>query len=108
MLVIPSLNNMYLVYKGIIWFIMIHLMVIFNDTCAYIVGIFFGKTPLIQLSPKKTWEGFMGGIVGTQMLTLVTVKFFVKFNYLICPEYNLRLTPFVYDLECVHDVIYTE
>ncbi len=50
----------------------------------------------------------MGGIVGTQMLTLVTVKFFVKFNYLICPEYNLRLTPFVYDLECVHDVIYTE
>ena len=28
-------------------------------------GFFFGRTPLIQLSPKKTWEGFLGGCVGT-------------------------------------------
>ena len=24
---------------------------------AYIFGFFFGRTPLIKLSPKKTWEG---------------------------------------------------
>ena len=28
-------------------------------------GFFFGRTPLIQLSPKKTWEGFLGGCLGT-------------------------------------------
>lgn len=32
-----------------------------NDTMAYIVGSFVGKTPLSPISPKKTWEGTIGG-----------------------------------------------
>jgi len=32
-----------------------------NDTMAYLVGSFIGKTPLSALSPKKTWEGTIGG-----------------------------------------------
>jgi phosphatidate cytidylyltransferase len=34
-----------------------------NDTMAYIVGSFIGKTPFSKISPKKTWEGTLGGIV---------------------------------------------
>jgi len=34
-----------------------------NDTMAYIVGSFIGKTSLSKISPKKTWEGTMGGII---------------------------------------------
>ncbi len=34
-----------------------------NDTMAYIVGSFIGKTPLSKISPKKTWEGTIGGII---------------------------------------------
>ncbi len=34
-----------------------------NDTMAYIVGSFIGKTPLSKISPKKTWEGTMGGVI---------------------------------------------
>jgi len=34
-----------------------------NDTMAYLVGSFIGKTPLTKISPKKTWEGTIGGIV---------------------------------------------
>lgn len=34
-----------------------------NDTMAYLVGSIFGKTPLSSISPKKTWEGTLGGIV---------------------------------------------
>lgn len=34
-----------------------------NDTMAYIVGSLVGKTPLSKISPKKTWEGTIGGIV---------------------------------------------
>jgi len=41
------------------------LLVIFsiwiNDTMAYIVGSLIGKTPLSPISPKKTWEGTIGG-----------------------------------------------
>ncbi len=32
-----------------------------NDTMAYLVGSFIGKTPLSSISPKKTWEGTVGG-----------------------------------------------
>ena len=35
-----------------------------NDTFAYLSGRFFGKTPLFpRISPKKTWEGTIGGII---------------------------------------------
>jgi phosphatidate cytidylyltransferase len=34
-----------------------------NDTMAYVVGSFIGKTPLSSWSPKKTWEGTLGGII---------------------------------------------
>ena len=34
-----------------------------NDTMAYIVGSFIGKTSLSKISPKKTWEGTIGGAV---------------------------------------------
>ena len=36
-----------------------------NDTMAYIVGSIIGKTPLSKISPKKTWEGTIGGVILT-------------------------------------------
>ncbi|MEP7279084.1 MAG: phosphatidate cytidylyltransferase [Bacteroidota bacterium] len=40
-----------------------------NDTMAYLVGSFIGKTPFSKISPKKTWEGTLGGAV----LCVITV-----------------------------------
>lgn len=34
-----------------------------NDTMAYIVGSMIGKTPFSKISPKKTWEGTIGGAI---------------------------------------------
>lgn len=34
-----------------------------NDTMAYIVGSLIGKTQMSKISPKKTWEGTVGGII---------------------------------------------
>ena len=35
-----------------------------NDTGAYLTGITFGKHKLFEyISPKKTWEGFIGGMI---------------------------------------------
>jgi phosphatidate cytidylyltransferase len=35
-----------------------------NDTGAYLTGISFGRHKLMErISPKKTWEGFFGGVI---------------------------------------------
>lgn len=43
-----------------------------GDTFAYFTGKYFGSTPMApDLSPKKTWEGFAGGVIGTILLVVV-------------------------------------
>lgn len=71
--------------------ILIPLIIIFtlwvNDTMAYIVGSLIGKTPLSSISPKKTWEGTIGGIVLAiavmSLLAYVTQKFIVMHTAVI-------------------------
>lgn len=36
-----------------------------NDTMAYIVGSLIGRTSLSKVSPRKTWEGTVGGVILT-------------------------------------------
>ena len=50
-------------------------MIICNDIMAYMFGFFFGKTPLIKLSPKKTWEGFIGGAFSTVVFGIIVSNF---------------------------------
>jgi phosphatidate cytidylyltransferase len=47
-----------------------------NDTMAYLVGSFFGKTPLSKISPKKTWEGTIGGALLTMCIAVLLQKLF--------------------------------
>ncbi len=34
-----------------------------NDTMAYLVGSIIGRTPLSSISPNKTWEGTIAGVI---------------------------------------------
>lgn len=48
------------------WVLVLSLFVFIwvNDTFAYLVGVTFGKHRLFErISPKKSWEGFFGGLV---------------------------------------------
>lgn len=46
-----------------------------NDTMAYLVGSLIGKTPLSVISPKKTWEGTIGGtVLAIAVITTVAVQ----------------------------------
>lgn len=46
--------------------------ILMNDTGAYFVGILFGKHKMNpRISPKKTWEGFVGGIVVSMICSLL-------------------------------------
>ncbi len=48
-----------------------------TDTFAYFVGVNFGKRKLCpSLSPKKSVEGFIGGILGSLVLNLVFSYYF--------------------------------
>lgn len=47
------------------------LLIWINDTMAYIVGSFIGKTPFSSISPKKTWEGTVGGALLTVVAAVV-------------------------------------
>ena len=39
-----------------------------NDTFGYLVGVLFGKHPLVpKISPKKSWEGLVGSIIFTSI-----------------------------------------
>ncbi len=42
----------------------------FTDMGAYFVGVFFGKHKMNpRISPKKTWEGFFGGVIISSLLS---------------------------------------
>lgn len=49
-----------------------------NDTMAYIVGSFIGKTPLSSISPKKTREGTFGGII-LSVIVISLIGYFTHF-----------------------------
>ncbi|MBI4945979.1 MAG: phosphatidate cytidylyltransferase [Bacteroidetes bacterium] len=50
-----------------------------NDTFAYLVGISIGKHRLFERhSPKKSWEGFIGGIICTQGIAYLLSLYFTE------------------------------
>lgn len=74
------------ILKGKIWFVYPALLVVSNDSFAYVFGKLFGKRPLIRLSPKKTWEGYIGGLFGTLIVGMILT--YIKVNYNIYEDQN--------------------
>ena len=58
-----------------------------NDTMAYIVGSFIGRTPISPISPKKTWEGTIAGVLlSVVILSMIAGQYIpiaTKYLYLI-------------------------
>src|ERR1700761_4868163 len=64
------MNN---IFEGMIWFFLPVSLVIANDIFAYVVGITFGRTQLIKLSPKKTVEGKLSRPIECLYFVLMTL-----------------------------------
>ncbi|MBV6645981.1 MAG: phosphatidate cytidylyltransferase [Cyclobacteriaceae bacterium] len=48
-----------------------------SDTGAYFAGTMFGKTKLFErISPKKSWEGSLGGLLLAIVFALILAKYF--------------------------------
>lgn len=73
------------IFEGMIWFIVPVSMIICNDVMAYMFGFFMGRTPLIKLSPKKTWEGFIGGGFSTVIFGMIFSYFLCQYPFFVCP-----------------------
>ena len=57
-----------------------------SDTCAYCVGVLFGKHKMsTDLSPKKSIEGAVGGVVGAALLTAL-------YGYVFKTQMTIELT----------------
>lgn len=83
-----SLTN-YLVFAyepGSYHYVYIMALLIFiwvNDSFAYLTGMTFGKHRLFErISPKKSWEGFIGGMVVSMGTSLIFAHFFPNLSVL--------------------------
>jgi phosphatidate cytidylyltransferase len=82
-----DINGIGMVFKGPLLFIdfgwicriVLIASIWINDTMAYIVGSFIGKTPFSKISPKKTWEGTIGGAI-LAIVVVSTVCYFIAIN----------------------------
>jgi len=61
---------------GLVWFLTLLAVVFAGDIGAYLVGITVGKHKINpRLSPKKTWEGAIGGLLGSLAAGFVCSRF---------------------------------
>ena len=59
-----AMASMAYYYGGAAFILLLFVMIWLNDTGAFLVGSAIGRHRLFpRLSPKKSWEGFVGGIV---------------------------------------------
>lgn len=76
---IPSLNTKFEFINTTI--LGVFILVWVNDTFAYLVGSNFGLHKLFySVSPNKTWEGFLGGMLFTFIGAYVLAHFFDKLS----------------------------
>ncbi|KAJ2783465.1 phosphatidate cytidylyltransferase [Coemansia javaensis] len=87
------------IFEGIFWFFLPIALVIVNDIFAYVFGFFFGRHQLIELSPKKTWEGYIGGGLTTMVFGFVFTALLSDWKFVVCPPPNLHMTVFS-DVQC--------
>jgi len=77
---IPFINNEYEYVNTTI--LGVFILVWVNDTFAYLIGSNFGKHKLLKrISPNKTWEGFLGGMIFTLLGAYVLAHYFTKLNF---------------------------
>ncbi|MFT7590132.1 MAG: phosphatidate cytidylyltransferase [bacterium] len=79
-MVFESNNTELLSYNGM-QILLVFIFIWLNDSFAYLVGRKFGKRKLASiLSPKKTVEGFIGGLAASIIFSLVLYRLFPVFD----------------------------
>ncbi|RAP32354.1 phosphatidate cytidylyltransferase [Candidatus Marinamargulisbacteria bacterium SCGC AG-414-C22] len=77
--------------NGILYCLFLFLIVSGTDIAAYIVGKYFGKYKMSSLSPKKTWEGAVAGLLGA-LLIAGCYSFYFSTDLLLTISFGLLLS----------------
>jgi phosphatidate cytidylyltransferase len=79
-----AINIVHELPRGQWWIIFAISLVALADVGAYFTGRLFGKRPLLpKVSPKKTWEGVVGGLATSLIFAAVILGYFVKQQILL-------------------------
>lgn len=101
---------MHNIYNGFFWFTLPIMLVVTNDTCAYMAGMLCGRKfihrSFNELSPNKTWEGAIGGGICTLIMGWHLSKILAQFSWMTCPTNQFALVPA--SLTCTPDPIFLE
>lgn len=65
---------------NIIYFIYLFIITISTDTFAQFSGMLFGKHKVNEISPKKTYEGFLGGSILGTIIASIFYIIFIGYN----------------------------
>ncbi|NMA12947.1 MAG: CDP-archaeol synthase [Chloroflexi bacterium] len=77
---------------GQLWIILCLLLIWTSDTGAFFVGSLMGKHRMLPLvSPRKTWEGYFGGIVTCLAIGLLLHRIIPNFNHMMTVQQMLLL-----------------
>lgn len=86
-------SNYFNVYDNLLsalLFIYVALATFMTDIGAYFVGVLFGKHKMNpRISPKKTWEGFFGGMITSALFSLIFLFLFAIFKNPLLPFLDL-------------------
>ena len=81
------------------WYAFPNICVAINDCGAYFAGKFFGRHKLIGLSPNKTVEGFIGGLLFSIVFTVQMLKCLEGNQFWTCAPMRIDILPFE-DFQC--------
>lgn len=91
--VIETVMGNFTMGEALIWLMFIGTWA--SDSFAYFTGKYMGKQPLSEnISPKKTVEGFVGGVIGTTVLIFIIGHFLFGFNFLLMTPLGIALSIF--------------
>ncbi len=84
-------SNLFKYFQSALLCVYVVLGTITNDIGAYFIGILFGKHKVNpRISPKKTWEGFYGGIFTSFVFSSLYAIIFAAVGLPILPVLNLE------------------
>lgn len=107
MIALPAMNL--ICRYGRFWYLFPQAQIAYNDAFAYFAGKTFGKHKLIKISPNKTVEGFIGGLIGNMITTMIISDFTLNSpakDFWLCRTHEYTLAPFYHYTCNEYDYIY--
>lgn len=79
-LLFPHIIMMKALQNGIYYIILLHFIIMVNDTAAFFGGVLLGRHKTnFAVSPNKSWEGYFSGLLFSIIATILLNQFYLSF-----------------------------